>query len=188
MEFEILQHKSRDNYKIGGFEYLNQQIEESMSLIGVLSSSQYVKRYSTQVEKLSLKLQEIYVFIEHLKEFQRIWIYLDNIFASQDIRKARDQDFKDFEQINKNWGKVMRNINNQRSIRKNSSANRIKDIQQWLKQFEKISKALDSYLEEKRFAFPRLYFISNDELLKILANSTDLLSIEKQITKCFENV
>ena len=82
----------------------------------------------------------------------------------------------------------MRNINNQRSIRKNSSANKIKDIQQWLKSFEKISKALDSYLEEKRFAFPRLYFISNDELLKILANSTDLLSIEKQITKCFENV
>ena len=39
MEFEILQYKSRDNYKIGGFEYLNQQIEESMSLIGVLSSS-----------------------------------------------------------------------------------------------------------------------------------------------------
>ena len=53
---------------------------------------------------------------------------------------------------------------------------------------EKISRSLDTYLEEKRVTFPRFYFIANDELLKILANASDLRQIEKYITKCFENM
>ena len=53
---------------------------------------------------------------------------------------------------------------------------------------ERIQKNLETYLEEKRAFFPRFYFISNDEVLKILANSSDLKAIENQTRKCFENV
>ena len=53
---------------------------------------------------------------------------------------------------------------------------------------ERVQRNLDAYLEDKRAYFPRFYFISNDELLKVLANSGDLKAIEKQMSKCFENV
>ena len=50
---------------------------------------------------------------------------------------------------------------------------------------EDIQKKVEEYLDEKRTEFPRLYFISNDELLQLLSqNSID--GVEPQLNKLFD--
>ena len=43
-------------------------------------------------------------------------------------------------------------------------------------------------MERKRTAFPRFYFLSDDELIDILANSRDLKIIQGHLKVCFDNV
>lgn len=47
-------------------------------------------------------------------------------------------------------------------------ANRYKYLQGLIKGLDQCQKTLNEYLEIKRNAFPRFYFISDDELLSIL--------------------
>jgi dynein heavy chain len=53
---------------------------------------------------------------------------------------------------------------------------------------DKIQKRLDDYMETKRRAFPRFYFLSSDELIDILANSRNMDIIQGHLKTCFDNI
>ena len=48
-------------------------------------------------------------------------------------------------------------------------------LQQMLQQLDICQKALSNFLEDKRSAFPRFYFIGDDDLLEVLIKSSWLL-------------
>ena len=49
--------------------------------------------------------------------------------------------------------------------------NRLEDLHSLSAGLEKCQKSLNDYLDAKRNAFPRFFFISDDELLSILGSS-----------------
>lgn len=56
------------------------------------------------------------------------------------------------------------------------------------RELETMQRALEQYLETKRHVFPRFYFISNEDLLEILANARKPELIQVHIKKLFENI
>ena len=49
-------------------------------------------------------------------------------------------------------------------------------------------KALAEYLETKRLAFPRFYFVSSADLLDILSNGNNPVMVAKHLTKLFDSM
>lgn len=68
------------------------------------------------------------------------------------------------------------------------SADLLETLTSMNKQLEEIQKSLDMYLETKREAFPRFYFISNDDLLEILGQSKNPEAIQPHMKKLFDNI
>lgn len=53
---------------------------------------------------------------------------------------------------------------------------------------DEILLCLEKYLESKRVVFPRFYFLSNDELIEIIAQGQNVRAIQSHMNKCFDAI
>ena len=99
-------------------------------------------------------------------------MYLEGIFIGGDIRSQLPEEAKKFDQIDKTFKKIMGETAKTPNIKIACHAqNRLSDLQNLSAGLEKCQKSLNDYLDSKRNAFPRFFFISDDELLSILGSS-----------------
>jgi dynein heavy chain len=121
---------------------------------------------------------------------QKQWIYLENIFAAPDIKKQLPSESQRFEQVDKFFKLLMIKTSKQSNALRTIKANPLllDQLRTNNEVLDDIQKKLENYLESKRSAFPRFYFLSNDELLEILANSQNLDVIQQNLKTCFDNL
>ena len=55
-----------------------------------------------------------------------------------------------------------------------------RSLERLAEMLSKIQKALGEYLERQRAAFPRFYFVGDEDLLEIIGNSKDLYPYKEE--------
>ncbi|KAG5499406.1 hypothetical protein JIQ42_04223 [Leishmania sp. Namibia] len=120
---------------------------------------------------------------------QSTWSYLEPIFVSADISRSLPAEKRLFVEIDETWHAVMaRTRATPQILTRCQDDNLYKTLSSANASLEEILRKLQQFLETKRMAFPRFYFISNEELLQILSDSRDPYLVQPYLCKCFEGI
>lgn len=131
---------------------------------------------------LERQLSTISEVLEAWIVVQRKWSYLEGIFAGADIRVQLAEEARRFDAIDRAFKSVIAEALKKPLVKHNCLVpNRLNDFKALIAGLDRCQKSLNDYLEAKRNAFARFYFISDDELLSILGQGVPVCVQEHMI-------
>ena len=189
----IIQNQSKTKnevkYIIASVEEIYNALDEHSQLVAGALSSRHVADIRDKVEEWDNMLNSISAIIEEWLLVQKQWIYLENIFSAEDIKKQLPEPSKNFAKVNKLFKELMRKTYaDPIVINRCKQEGLLEMLTRFHKELDTIQKSLEDYLQTKRKAFPRFYFLSNDELLKILSNTRQPRLVNDYLSKCFDGI
>ncbi|XP_019604311.2 dynein axonemal heavy chain 10 [Rhinolophus sinicus] len=191
MKFTVVKYykgTQERGYILGSVDEIIQCLDDNTFNLQSISGSRFVGPFLETVHKWEKTLSLIGEVIEIWMLVQRKWMYLESIFIGGDIRSQLPDEAKKFDNIDRVFKKIMGEALKDPVIKRCCEApNRLSDLQHISEGLEKCQKSLNDYLDSKRNAFPRFFFISDDELLSILGNS-DPLCVQEHMIKMYDNV
>ncbi|XP_066468990.1 dynein axonemal heavy chain 9 [Tiliqua scincoides] len=190
MEFQYEPHSRTNVPLLKSDEELIETLEDNQVQLQNLMTSKYIAFFLEEVSFWQRKLSTADSVISIWFEVQRTWSHLESIFiGSEDIRAQLPEDSKRFEGIDVDFKELAydaeKTPNVVEATNKPGLYEQLEDIQSRLSLCE---KALAEYLDTKRLAFPRFYFISSADLLDILSNGTNPQLVQRHLAKLFDNM
>uniref|UniRef100_A0A672SY14 Dynein axonemal heavy chain 17 n=1 Tax=Sinocyclocheilus grahami TaxID=75366 RepID=A0A672SY14_SINGR len=190
MAFDFEPHPRTNIPLLKSSEELIETLEDNQVQLQNLMTSKYISFFLEEVSTWQRKLSVTDSVISIWFEVQRTWSHLESIFiGSDDIRSQLPEDSKRFDGIDTDFKELTHDASKTPNVveatNKPGLYDKLEDIQGRLSRCE---KALAEYLDTKRLAFPRFYFISSADLLDILSSGTDPHQVQKHLSKLFDNM
>ena len=190
LEFEVKPYKeTRDYFILGGIEEVQASLDESLVQLSTILGSRYCGPIRDEVSHSQKQLLLLSDTLDAWLMVQKNWMYLETIFAAPDIQRQLPKEAGLFKNVDKSWQSIMASVNGYPNALLAGTHKGRKDM--FIAHnatLDKIQKNLEEYLETKRQAFARFYFLSDEELLEILAQTRDPHAVQPHLRKCFDNL
>ncbi len=176
-------------YILGAIDEITTMLDDNAMSLQSMSASRFVSAFLSSVQQWEKLLSHIGEVTEVWMVVQRKWMYLESIFiGSGDIRMQLPEEAARFDRIDKSFKKLMNETAKHNLVVEACKAEgRLELLKELSNDLEACQKSLSDYLESKRNAFPRFFFISDEELLSILG-SHDPRNVQEHIIKMYDNV
>uniref|UniRef100_A0A672TN04 Cytoplasmic dynein 2 heavy chain 1 n=1 Tax=Strigops habroptila TaxID=2489341 RepID=A0A672TN04_STRHB len=161
------------------------QVGDHRCLLQSLKDSPYYKGFEDKVSIWEKKLAQLDEYLQNLNQIQRKWVYLEPIFG----RGALPREQARFNRVDEDFRSIMSDIKSDNRITSLNAQTGIRNtLITILDQLQRCQRSLNEFLEEKRTAFPRFYFVGDDDLLEILGQPTNPLVIQSHLKKLFAGI
>jgi dynein heavy chain, axonemal len=189
-ELQLATHRDvRDVYVLAAVDELQAVLDDSNITITTIAASRHIGTLKARVDEWVQQLELLGKTLEEWLACQQNWIYLEAIFSAPDIQRQLPHEAKMFSVVDKTWKEIMRSVAKYPLALPAMTRNGYLDVMKKNNgMLEQITRCLEAYLEVKRVAFPRFYFLSNDELIEILAQTKNPHAIQPHLRKCFDAI
>ncbi|XP_025095393.1 dynein heavy chain domain-containing protein 1-like isoform X2 [Pomacea canaliculata] len=190
-----------DLYVLIEVEELKYQLEDSRISVETMLQSPYIGDIESEAKEWSSALCEIEEITDLWVVCQKKWLYLLKIFEQPKLYRKLSQHafkfeavhakFKDWMRVVSNDSKVLSVVNRRRGekgYRLLQGDNLCSLFLSLIQQQDEILQDLEQYLEKHRAHFPRLYFLSNGDLIDMVGVSRSPQSLLPFVRKCFPGV
>ncbi|XP_028172090.1 dynein beta chain, ciliary-like [Ostrinia furnacalis] len=190
MEFEQEEHTRTGCTLLRASEELIETLEENQVQLQNLITSKFIAHFLEEVSSWQQKLSTADQVITVWFEVQRTWTHLESIFmSSEDIRKQLPEDSARFDRIDSAFKILSTEMSKTPNVVKGTNRDGlVEKLDVLQKDLVICEKALAEYLETKRLAFPRFYFVSSADLLDILSNGNQAELVIRHLTKLFDSI
>ncbi|KAH3764595.1 cytoplasmic dynein heavy chain [Pelomyxa schiedti] len=189
MVLDIVNYQNKC-WLIRGWDDIFTKVAEHLNNLSSMKMSPFYKVFAEDAASWEDKLNRLHEVFDVWIDVQRRWVYLEGIFTgSADINMLLPQESSKFRSINSEFINLMKRV---KQVGLAIEVLNIEGIHKTLSKIAellgKIQKALGDYLERQRSAFPRFYFIGDEDLLEIIGNSKELPKIQKHMKKMFAGI
>jgi dynein heavy chain len=189
IELDLISYKETGTFILKLSEDVVRLLDDHIVMTQSMSFSPYKKAFADRIALWDVKLRTVQEVLEAWTTCQRNWLYLEPIFSSDDIARQLPTESKRFGTMDRTWRRLVGQAKSKPHLLDYCSDMRLLDsFRECNKLLEVVSKGLSAYLESKRLAFPRFFFLSDDELLQILSQTKDPQAVQPHLRKCFENI
>lgn len=161
------------------------RVSENQVMLQSVRDSKYASGFKDQLEAFEIKLSGLDENLIKLNQVQRKWVYLEPVFG----RGALPSEQGRFRRLDDEFRNIMITLARQQVVVSLSEIPGISDsLEMLIDQLDRCQKALNTYLEEKRDAFPRFFFLGDDDLLEILGQSQNTEVVATHLKKIFSGI
>lgn len=188
-QLELISYQNKCRL-IKGWDNLFEKCSEHLNSLQAMKHSPYYKQFDDEASSWENKLNRVHVLFDVWIDVQRQWVYLEGVFTGNaDIEQLLPNESHRFRVINSDFLAVMKKVGKSPQVLDVLAINGIQDtLEKLATSLGKIQKALGEYLERERVAFPRFYFVGDEDLLEIIGNSRDTLRVAKHLRKMFAGI
>ena len=189
VEYLFVQHKTTSVYTIKMSEENVETLEDNQVLVQGMMANRYMDTFRDEILGWNKTLASVADVTQIMLEIQRTWAYLEALFIhSDEVKKELPEAADQFKKIDQKIKEALGTMKQTTNVVQCCTKIPYSDLEKEQKSLEFCEKALSEYMESKKRAFPRFYFVSTAELLDILSNSNEPANVQKHMSKCFQAI
>ncbi|XP_077979356.1 dynein heavy chain domain-containing protein 1-like [Glandiceps talaboti] len=190
-----------DMYTLTRHDELKYLLQDNQVTIQSMIGSPHLAEMKSEAEVWAGILQQIEDMVDLWITCQSKWQYLSKVFSDPEMCRQMPEQAIKFEDVDLKFQEVMKSVvgdprvlsilnkrKGQKGWREMQGDVLKKVYQTLIRKMEEILKSMDKNVDKIRNQFPRLFFLSNEEIVEMVSISRNMKGWLPYVRKCFQGI